>query len=88
MNFWQTLGNAIFTGDREWAWRRRMALASGFTMLACILNSTFWDHDLQHSSMVMTNAIAGLGLVMTIYVGGSIADAKFKRDTEQKAIQP
>ena len=88
MRLWQALGNAIFTGDREWAWRRRVAITSAVVWHACIIKAAFFDADIAHSTMVMSNAVPGLALVMTIYVGGSIADAKFKRDNEQKAAQP
>jgi hypothetical protein len=38
--------------------------------------------------MVMSNALQGLTLVMTIYVAGAVVDDKFKRDNERKAGQP
>ena len=78
--FWSSLSAAIFTGDREWAWRRRVAISSAATMLAGIINSAFFDHDLAHATMVMSNCQTGLALVLSIYVAGAITDDKFKRD--------
>jgi hypothetical protein len=88
MSLWRALGDAIFTGDREWAWRRRVAITSAAVMHACIIDASFFDKDLAHSTMVMSNALQGLTLVMTIYVAGAVVDDKFKRDNERKAGQP
>jgi hypothetical protein len=88
MSIWQTLGSAIFTGNREWAWRRRIAICSAATMHACFIQAAFFDTDLAHATMVMGNALQGLTLVFTIYVAGAVADDKFKRDSQQQAGQP
>lgn len=73
---------AIFVGDANWAWRRRVALSSAAVMLAGILNSIFWDKDLAHATMIMTNCMTGLTLVFTVYVGGAIVDDQYKRKTD------
>ena len=35
-------------------------------MQACIIDAAFFDKDLAHSTMVMSNALQGLTLVITI----------------------
>ena len=73
---------AIFVGDAQWAWRRRVALSSAAVMLAGILNSIFWDRDLAHATMIMTNCMTGLTLVFTVYVGGAVWDDNNKRKVD------
>ena len=82
MTLFGHLWKAIFVGDPTWAWRRRIAVSSTAVMLAGVLNSTFWDHDVAHASIVLTNCIAGLSAVMTIYVGGVVTDEHLRRKTE------
>ena len=73
---------AIFVGDVNWAWRRRVAVSTTAVLLAGILNSIFWDHDLAHSTMVMNSCVEGLWLVFTIYVGAAVIDDHMKRRVE------
>lgn len=79
MSLWQQLADAIFTGDREWAWRRRLALSAGAANISGILNSTFWDHDQAHATMVMSNCQTGLLAVLTIYVAAAVTDDQLRR---------
>lgn len=74
--------NGIFVGDVQWAWRRRVAVTSAAVMLAGIINSIFFDHDLAHATMVMSECMTGISLVFTIYVSGAVADDHFKRRGE------
>jgi hypothetical protein len=78
---------ALFPGHGNWIWRRRTAVASALTMLACIVHSTFVDRDLAHATMVMGHCQEGLALVLTIYVGGAVADAHLKRKVEAQAAE-
>lgn len=69
----------IFVGDVNWAWRRRVAVCGGVVMLAGILNSTFWDPNLEHARMVMEHCQTGFLAIMTIYVAGACYDDHSKR---------
>lgn len=79
MSLWQKLSDAIFTGDREWAWRRRAALASVLVELAGILHSTFFDFEVEHAALVMNSCQAGLATTLGIYVAGAVTDDHLKR---------
>lgn len=87
---WQAMGNAIFTGERSWAWRRRMAFAGCGIFLAGCIHGIWVDPVLEHASMVLTNCITGFGATLTIYVGLAVTDEHLKRETERKerAEQP
>lgn len=78
----------IFVGDVNWAWRRRVAVSSAAVMLAGILHSIFWDHDMAHATMVMSNCQAGILAILTIYVGGAVWDDHNKRKVEAAAGAP
>lgn len=84
MSVLRGLAASIFVGDVTWAWRRRMAFAGCGVFLAGVVHSIFFDRDLAHAAMVMTNSVAGFGATLTIYAGLAVADDKFKRDTEAK----
>lgn len=79
MSLWRAFGRSIFVGDRNWAWRRRMAFAGCGTFLAGIFHSIFLDHDIAHASMVMTNCVAGFGATLATYAGLAVADDHLKR---------
>lgn len=83
----QALAHAIFAGERNWAWRRRVAITTSFTFQAGILYAIFGDHDLAHASMVMSNCVTGQAGVLAIYVGGGVADDHFKRQAENQRIE-
>jgi hypothetical protein len=87
MALWQALGNAIFTGERTWAWRRRMVFAGCAVFLAGVVHSSWFDPDLAHATMVMTNCATGFGATLGIYVGLAVTDDHLKRETERKAGQ-
>jgi hypothetical protein len=88
MSVWARLGDAIFTGDRAWAWRRRTAFAGCAVFLAGVVNSIWFDPDLPHATMVMSNCVTGFGATFAAYAGLAVADDHFKRETERKAQQP
>lgn len=85
---WRQLCRAIFTGDRHWAWRRRAIFASVMTCLAGIIHSIFFDHDLAHSSMVMTNCATTLLATLGIYTGAAVTDDHLKRKAENGSPPP
>ena len=70
---------AVFIGDTQWAWRRRIAVSGAGTMLVGILHSIFFDENLAHASMITTNCVTGFGVIMSIYVGGVVGDDHLKR---------
>ena len=76
------LGRAVFTGDRSWAWRRRAALSGVATSLAGVIKAAFFDTDIAHASMVMTNCIGLFTVAMGAYTGAVVVDDHLKRKTE------
>lgn len=79
MNALHQLAAAIFVGDPRWAWRRRVTFAGCAVFLSGVVHSIFFDSDLAHASMVMTNCVAGFGATLTIYAGLSTADDHLRR---------
>jgi hypothetical protein len=79
MSLLHTLSRAIFTGNREWAWRRRGAISGGVTFLAGVIHSIWFDHDIAHASMVMTNCVTGFTAVIGVYTGAVVTDDHLKR---------
>lgn len=84
---WQHLSKAIFTGERSWAWRRRMVFAGCAVFLGGVANSIWWDHDVAHATMVMSNCTTGFATTLATYVGLAVADEHLKRETDRKAAQ-
>ncbi len=84
---WQTLAGAVFTGEKSWAWRRRMVFAGCATFLAGVIHAIWFDHDLAHATMVMTNCATGFGATLAIYVGLAVTDEHLKRETERKTTE-
>jgi hypothetical protein len=76
---WRALSNAIFIGDPNWAWRRRATFAGCAVFLAGVAHAIWFDHDIAHASMVMTNCATGFGATLAIYVGMSTGDDHLKR---------
>lgn len=87
MNFWQALYSGFFAGERSWAWRRRMVFIGCAVFLAGVVNSIWFDQDLAHATMVLTNCATGFGATLTIYAGLAVVDDNLKRETERKAAQ-
>ncbi len=81
---WRALGAGIFTGDRSWAWRRRVTFAGCAVFLAGIANSIWFDHDLAHATMVMTNCCVGFAGTLTIYAGLSTVDDHLQRVEDRR----
>jgi hypothetical protein len=88
MPFASPILSALFPPHGSWTWRRRTAVLSALTMMAGILHSTFVDRDLAHATMVMGHCQDGLELVLTIYVGGAVADAHLKRKVAAQTADP
>ncbi len=76
---WRFLRRAIFTGDREWAWRRRFCIAGGLVALASFANAAFVDHDPVHSALVIAAARDLYIAILGVYVAGAVADDHLKR---------
>lgn len=85
---WSFLRHAIFLPDSDpaWAWRRRMAFSGCAVFLSGVLKVVWWPGDIAHDAMVMSNCATGFGATLTIYAGLAVADDKFKRDTDKKAV--
>jgi ABC-type Fe3+-siderophore transport system permease subunit len=76
---WRALSDAIFIGDPNWAWRRRVTFAGCAVALAGVIHATWFDHDIAHASMVMTNSWTAFAATLAIYVGMSTGDDHLKR---------
>lgn len=83
----RALSHAIFTGDREWAWRRRIVLWGCLVYLAGIVNAIWFDRDLAHATMIMGACSTGFAATLATYVGLAVADDHLKRETARKAEQ-
>lgn len=79
MSLLHTLSRAIFTGDKSWAWRRRMSLSGAAVGLAGFCHGTWFDHDIAHASIVLTNAIALFAAAVGAYTGAIVVDDHLKR---------
>lgn len=89
--FWRSVHNAIFIGDRNWAWRRRITIGGAATATACAIHATWFDKDLAHSTMVFTNAVNWFGVCLGAYTAAVVTDAHLSRraeiDKEEKQWQ-
>lgn len=76
---WRALQHAIFTGDRNWAWRRRMTFAGCAVALFGVLHAILWEPDHAWGAVVLTNCCALFGATLTIYAGLATVDDNLKR---------
>lgn len=81
---WAAFRAAFFVGSPEWAWRRRLTITAAGTMLAGIIQSIFFEPDLAKATMVMGHCQTGLATILGLYIGGAVADDKFKRDSARQ----
>lgn len=88
MSFLRTLQSAIFTGDRDWAWRRRIVIVTVAACLAGLARCTYWPMDAVTVALVLGTYKEILVLVIGLYVGGAIADAHLKRKTDAEPPKP
>lgn len=77
--WWHRLLDAVFSGDPNWRWRRRITISTALVMHAGLIYSFFFDPDLAHATMVTSNCITGVIAVLTIYVGGGVTDDHLRR---------
>lgn len=83
MSLLRTIHHAIFTGDRNWAWRRRMAFLGCGVALYGVLHAILWETDHAWGAVVLTNCWAAFGATMITYAGLATADDHLKRKQEQ-----
>jgi hypothetical protein len=79
---WRALSAAVFIGDPNWAWRRRVTFSGCAVFLAGVANAIWFDHDIAHASMVMTNCVAGFGATLAIYATLATGDDHLKRKAD------
>lgn len=79
VNFWRLIGHAVFTGDRGWAWRRRVTFAGCATALACVVQATWFETDRQWAAVLLAQSWTAFGATLAIYVGAAGYDDHQKR---------
>ena len=84
MKFWSTLSSAIFTGEREWAWRRRIIFVGCALALAGVIQSIWIEKDHAWGAVVMAQCWTAFGATLAVYVGLAVTDDHLKRETERK----
>ena len=86
-DMWSAIGNAIFTGERSWAWRRRVIFAGCTLALASVVQAVWFEPDHAWGAVVLAQSWTAFGAVLAVYVGGALTDDHFKRESERKAQQ-
>jgi hypothetical protein len=89
MSFLERLGDAIFTGERSWAWRRRMAFAGCSVFLWGIVYAIRFEPDTARMTAILSFCVPGFGTTFAAYAGLAGLDDHLKRETARKAaVQP
>lgn len=83
----EALRHAIFIGEPTWAWRRRITVSGGLLALAGVANSIWWDADIAHASMVMTNCAALFTAILAAFGTMAVVDDHLKRKAEAEREQ-
>jgi hypothetical protein len=85
---WGAISRAIFVGDPNWAWRRRVTFVGCTVFLGGIINSIWFDHDPVHSTMVMSNCQVGFLGTLGIYAGFATANDHLQRMEDRREGGP
>ena len=88
MGFVHILAGAVFTGEKSWAWRRRVTFTGCIVFLAGVINSIWFDPNLAHATMVMSNCQTGFGATLVTYTGLAVVDDHMKRREDRLSTQP
>jgi hypothetical protein len=84
----QTLLRAIFVGDPEWAWRRRVTFAGCAVALWGVIHAILFEPDHAWGAVVLTNCWAAFGATLTIYATLATYDKHSERKIEAGKAQP
>lgn len=79
MSFWQRFSDAIFTGERSWAWRRRITFAGCIVALASVAKAVWWESDKAWAAVLLAQSWAAFGATMALYVAAAGYDDHQKR---------
>lgn len=71
MSFWRLLSHAVFTGDRGWAWRRRVTFTGCAVFLYGIIHAIRFEPDKAWAAVVLTQC--GLGFLSTLGIYAGLA---------------
>lgn len=87
MSLWQRLSDATFTGDRAWAWRRRVIFAGCALALAGVVQAVWFEKDHAWGAVVLAQSWTAFGATVAIYVGLAVTDEHLRRETDRKAAE-
>jgi hypothetical protein len=73
------IAERIFVGEPGWTWRRRITVTAALTFITGILNSIFFDSELAHAAMVMSNCSTGLVGTLATFGTMAVVDDHLKR---------
>lgn len=76
---WKTLSDAVFTGERSWAWRRRVTFAGCAMALACVAKAAWLEPDKAWAAVLLAQSWAAFGATLALYAGLSTYDDHLKR---------
>lgn len=79
MSLWRLLGAAIFTGERSFAWRRRVTFAGCAMALAGVAKAVWWTPDKQWAAVLLAQSWAAFGATLAVYVAAAGFDDHQKR---------
>lgn len=79
MSLWRFIGAAVFTGERSWAWRRRVTFVGCSVALWGVVHAIKFEPDHAWGAIVLT-ACSGLFLsTLGVYYGAAGYDDHQKR---------
>lgn len=79
MSLWRLLGAAIFTGERSWAWRRRVTFAGCTVFLYGIVYAIRFEPDHAWGAVILSQCSLGFLSTLGIYAGAAGYDDHQKR---------
>lgn len=85
MNLLNRISHSIFTGERSWAWRRRVTFAGCTMALAAVAKATWYEPDKAWAAVLLAQSWTAFGATLAVYFGATGFDEHQKRKLEQKA---
>ena len=83
MSLWRKFLKAVFTGEKDWAWRRRMCFAGCAVFLWATVYSIVWTMDTARMTSILGFVIPAFSATLATYLGFAGYDAHKKRETER-----
>jgi hypothetical protein len=84
VSLWRHLCKALFVGDPNWTWRRRSAISGGVMALAGFAHGVWFDAEIAHAAMVVTNSIALFMGCLGTYTAAVVTDEHLRRRSEAR----